>query len=271
MIKLIATDIDDTLLPNATAYITPEIEDMILQLKKKGIIFVAATGRQYEGVRKTFKNVKDDIVYICENGAEMYVPGKAFKKKTIPMNYARGIINDYRKYKNSEKSWKGTDFLVSTGKGVFIERPTDEFRDIVGNKMNYQYHAIDSFDELEEDAEILKISLYCQEGVLDIAKKLIPKWKDKVNICQGGKTWLPAMNKEADKGLAIKKLSQIYNLTPDEMMAFGDGGNDIGMFKQVKYSFAAENSESFVKDAAKGIFEPAIKGGVYKKIKEMVL
>ncbi|MBE6015318.1 MAG: HAD family phosphatase [Lachnospiraceae bacterium] len=270
MIKLIATDVDDTLLPNATPSITPEIEDMINRLYDKGIIFVVATGRQYEGVKNTFLSVKDKIIFVCENGAAIYLPGEEAIFKTIPMDYARGIIRDYRKYRNREKNWQGIDFLVSTSRGVFIEHPTKEFEHLVGVGMNYRYHVLDSFEELEEDEQIFKISLYSEDGVMPIFSDLAPRWRNKVNMCQGGKTWLPSMNIEADKGVAISRIAKKFNIKPEEMMAFGDGGNDIGMFKKVKYSYAAENAESFVKKEAFGIFEPATKGGVYKVIMKTV-
>ena len=44
MIKLIASDVDGTLLPEGTADLNPELYDVILKLKEKGIVFVAASG-----------------------------------------------------------------------------------------------------------------------------------------------------------------------------------------------------------------------------------
>ena len=47
MIKLVASDVDGTLVPDGTFEIDPEIYDVIKKLKEKGITFVAASGRQY--------------------------------------------------------------------------------------------------------------------------------------------------------------------------------------------------------------------------------
>ena len=48
MIKLVASDVDGTLVPDGTFEINPEIYDVIKKLKEKGITFAAASGRQYE-------------------------------------------------------------------------------------------------------------------------------------------------------------------------------------------------------------------------------
>ena len=48
MIKLIASDLDGTLLKEGTMDINPEIYDIIRKLKAKGIVFAAVSGREYD-------------------------------------------------------------------------------------------------------------------------------------------------------------------------------------------------------------------------------
>ena len=67
MIKLIASDLDGTLLQNGSTEVPREIFELIIKLKEKGIIFAAASGRQYYSLRNLFGPVRDDIAYICEN------------------------------------------------------------------------------------------------------------------------------------------------------------------------------------------------------------
>ena len=50
MIRLIATDIDGTLVEDGTASINPEIYDIILKLREKGIQFAAASGRHWYSI-----------------------------------------------------------------------------------------------------------------------------------------------------------------------------------------------------------------------------
>ena len=63
MIKLVASDIDGTLLRYGEQKLNPELFDIIRQLKKKGIHFIAASGRQYASIVNLFEPVKDEISY----------------------------------------------------------------------------------------------------------------------------------------------------------------------------------------------------------------
>ena len=67
-IQLIASDIDGTLLLNGLQGIDPEIFNLIHKLQQKGILFMAASGREYTNLRNLFSPVADDIAYLCLNG-----------------------------------------------------------------------------------------------------------------------------------------------------------------------------------------------------------
>ena len=72
MIKLIASDLDGTLLQEGTMDINPEIYDIIHKLKAKGIVFAAVSGREYDSIARVFAPVKDDIYFIAGNGSLIY-------------------------------------------------------------------------------------------------------------------------------------------------------------------------------------------------------
>ena len=61
MIKLIASDLDGTLLQDGTQELTPRAISLIHSLTQKGIHFVAASGRQYTNERIVFDKIKDEI------------------------------------------------------------------------------------------------------------------------------------------------------------------------------------------------------------------
>ena len=66
MIKLVASDIDGTLVPEGTTSINPEFYEIIRKLKEKGILFVGASGRQYSSMRALLDPVFDDIILFPE-------------------------------------------------------------------------------------------------------------------------------------------------------------------------------------------------------------
>ena len=74
-IKLIATDLDGTLLLNGAQKCNDELFPLIEQLTDKGVLFCAASGRQYSSLKNLFKPVQDKILYLCENGTQVFYYG----------------------------------------------------------------------------------------------------------------------------------------------------------------------------------------------------
>ena len=68
MIKLIASDVDGTLIQDGSQKLQERLFPLIRKLNDMGILFVAASGRQYPNLYRLFGPVQDDIAYICENG-----------------------------------------------------------------------------------------------------------------------------------------------------------------------------------------------------------
>ena len=75
MIRLIASDIDGTLLQAGQRNIDPVIFQEIRRLRRAGILFCPASGRQYGSMRRLFAPIADEVHYLCENGAVVYGPG----------------------------------------------------------------------------------------------------------------------------------------------------------------------------------------------------
>ena len=69
MIKLVATDIDGTLIRESSSVLPEEICDLIRELRKRDIYFAAASGRQYMGLKRLFAPVADQMLFISENGS----------------------------------------------------------------------------------------------------------------------------------------------------------------------------------------------------------
>ena len=68
MVKLIATDMDGTLLDSEKNF--PNDMNYVLEkLNEKNVRFIVASGRQYYNLAKQFENFDQEFIYISENGA----------------------------------------------------------------------------------------------------------------------------------------------------------------------------------------------------------
>ena len=97
MIKLIATDIDGTLLADGTLKINPEYYDVIKELRNRGVRVIAASGRQRSSIEKVFEPIVDEISFISENGTAVYSKDYQFINK-IPEAVARAYIREARMF-----------------------------------------------------------------------------------------------------------------------------------------------------------------------------
>lgn len=263
MIKLIASDIDGTLIKESTPDLYPEMVDVIKELKKKGILFCAASGRQYASVRNVFREVADDIAYIVENGAHIRYEGKNIAITAMKRTDVEEIMAMLRPYYGS------CETIISTPKGSLIESKNQEFIDL----MTYGYHntfrLVD--DVLAENEDIIKISIYRKGSIRQLGEStLIPAWKDRVKSCMAGDEWVDFMAPSVDKGNALSFLQKYLGIEKSETMAFGDNNNDIGMMLAAGESYAVENAVEEVKKAADFLCPGYSEKGVYKIIKNLI-
>ena len=76
MIKLVASDLDGTLLLNGAQSVEDSMFETIGRLLDRGILFAPASGRQMTSLKRLFAPVAEELVYISENGALVSYKGK---------------------------------------------------------------------------------------------------------------------------------------------------------------------------------------------------
>ena len=156
MIKLAASDIDGTLLQGGKKEIDKAVFEQIRRLKKKGVLFAAASGRQYTSLRRLFAPVADDIVYVCENGAIVYRDGQIAGKRPMEREAAERLIAQIQRHEDMEVLISGADTSYMMPKR---QDYLDHIRYFVGNNITQ----IGSVEEIRED--ILKVAAYCRSGM----------------------------------------------------------------------------------------------------------
>lgn len=261
MIKLIASDIDGTLLPEGHDNLNPELFDVILKLKEKGILFAAASGRQYNSIRQLFEPVANEMIFICENGANVVCRG--YEMSSIVLN--RKDAEELAAY---IRSLPGCYLTASTKGPMYIEDDDESFKKLLTEGYHNDMRLVS--DVLKENIGIIKMSLYKAEGVSRIAEEVTEKWKDRFNTVVAGEPWIDFTDFRSDKGNALKTIQGILHIEKEETMAFGDNHNDLGMMEAAGESYAVANARTAVRKAAKHIAEENTKDGVLKVLKKLL-
>lgn len=263
MIKLIASDIDGTLVKESTTEIYPEMLKLISDLHKKGIRFVLSSGRTRKSICHMFREIEHDIIIIAENGAHVSYRGENLLLKFMDKTYVNDLVRELRTYRPE------CELLVSTLRGSLIEEGNEKFTRYI--ESHYKNNIIVVKDITKEAEEILKVSIYCPGTIRSLGEtKLIPRWQDKVKACMAGEEWVDFMDQSVDKGNALKFLQEYYQIGREETMVFGDNSNDIGLMKAADQSYAVENAVLEVKEAANYICPSYHEKGVYQVLKALV-
>lgn len=264
MIKLIASDVDGTLVKDSSPYIYAELPRTIKELKKQGIQFCVASGRQYYSIRNMFREVCDDIAYIAENGAHIVYQGNNLSITPMNREDVEGIVALYREHSDQ------CECIVSTPKATLMETDNREFIELIRNGYRNRYELVD--DVLDTTEPIIKVSIYGKGSIRNLGEgEWIPKWKDQVKATMAGEEWVDFMGKQVDKGIGLKLLRDHMGLKREETMAFGDNDNDIGMLKEAGISYAVETARDSVKAIADKICPSYDEKGVYKIVKELIV
>lgn len=263
-IKLIATDVDGTLVRDSSREVYDEMIDVIQKLTDKGCQFVVASGRQYGSIRRMFERADRKLHYIAENGAHIVLNGENYAVTKMNRDYVEGIMADLRSLYSQD-----CHVVASTSKGCFLELGDQAFIDLIANEYRNDVTLTD--DILSEDVEIIKIAVYKKGTIRPIGESvLIPKWQDKVKTTMAGDEWVDFMDKSVDKGKALAKIQEALGIKREETMVFGDNNNDLGLIMAAEESYAVENAVEEVKKAAKHICPDYTQKGVYQILQRLL-
>lgn len=262
MIKLVVSDIDGTLLPEGTDQMDPGLYDAIRALKRKGIWFAAASGRQYESMLHVFRPVADEIFFIAENGTNIMYQGKNLTFVPLDADMAEEVVRYIRRQ-------QGCRMIVSTPEIMYTEGHDQEFLDW----MIHGYHnkVAETEDVMKVCRRVNKISLFHPGSAAFLLDEAQRRFGEQMYVTLAGQTWIDFMAKGVDKGTAVAQLQQRLQVGRDETMAFGDNCNDLGMIRQAGESYAVSTAHPQLKEAARyeaGSFE---EGGVLRVIRERLL
>ena len=229
MIKLIASDLDGTLLQNGAQELDPLIFDQIRTLKEMGIQFVAASGRQYPNLQRLFAPMQDEISYIAENGSLCIHDGKTLSKGLIPRELGNRIIDAIH-------SCSGCECIVSGEQVCYSDSVNEVFRDHMLHVMKNNMQFVDSMDEIQEP--YLKIAVCNFNGTKDCLTYFQKLFSSEIKVVTSGNIWVDFIAPDANKGTALQILLDHLHILPEECMAFGDQYNDVEMLQLAGTSYA---------------------------------
>lgn len=261
MIKLIATDMDGTLL-TSDKRMPEDILDVVRALKAQGTAFVIASGRQHATLRRDLASLQGDVLFIAENGAVIAEDDRQLHVDPLPENAIEGILL-------AAKDLCGVHAVVCRAGCALVsaDAPADFIKSV---KMYYESTQVvpDLIAASRGLTDVCKVA-FCSMG--NAATNALPPLEralgDRHAVILSGQDWVDIMKKGVHKGSAMRILQRMRGVSPEECMAFGDYLNDYELLESVSESYAMENALPELKRIAKHIAPSNDEDGVMRVIK----
>lgn len=232
MIKLIASDVDGTLMMSGERTIPPSLFPLIHTLKEKGIYFAVCSGRQYANLRRLFAPVADDIGYICENGSLVVWQGQIVDKGVIDRKTGQELMRAILRQPDSEVLLSGVDTCYTQPKDPAY---VSYLRDHVGNTTT----VVDDICAVEDT--FIKISLYRKSGVDAELAAQFPEFAPYLVPVVGRNSWMDFLRENCDKGTAMDALCAHLGVAIEDSIVFGDNENDLPLVGHAGTLYAMAN------------------------------
>ncbi len=241
-IRVVASDFDGTILKNGVQEVDEIYFPLIRSLKARGISFIAASGRQYGNLRRLLAPVADEISFICENGALVAQGRRILSINEIERGLVDAMISDMERV-------EGAECLISCADTSCVAPVNPGFVDYLRNTVKNTVSVFDSLTQVKEP--IIKLAMYWPDGIPREQELWFQeKYGSLLNVVDGGGGWLDFTNKGVDKGSALRYLAEAEGFGLDEVLCFGDSGNDMGMLRAAGLSYAMDTAKDEVKACA---------------------
>ena len=269
-VKIIATDLDGTLMAPDHITVTPYTRQTLLDAHNRGVRIAVATGRALNLTEGVTKQIPFADYVICSNGASVYdrnrgefiytnlvspeITAEAVRLlDTLPVYY--NIYMDGKIYARdgAEKYFTRSD-LPAVFLNEFVSKLTvcKDMNEVISGKGS---ELIDVFYG-DGEAKNIVFDFFKSKGLV-----LVSALAGVVSATAVG----------ADKSTALDGLCKATGITAEEAMAFGDASNDATMLEYARYSFAMANGDDICKSAAKFSAPSNGDDGVAKMIEKYVL
>lgn len=266
MIKIIATDLDGTLLyPKSLFHVVPRKNvKFVRKFVKNGGTLVLISGRTDEIAKKLRKIFNCSIDMIACNGTLVLQDDSIICDNPIDFDILEEIYND--NLNNSEvMSWtaftREDNMIIAPNKMGFFKTilyfvvlqflRVNLGRMIISKKKLQKVIAT-------RDRNIYKMMVVtgvkkqAKEDARILAEKFKEKYGDKVEVFWANNS-VEIVKKGFNKADALKKLADMLKFNSNEIAVVGDSGNDVPLFQSFENSFVMKHSHNEIKKEAKTV------------------
>ena len=262
MIKMIATDIDGTILDWNLGDFTPKLKECIKSLTEAGIKVVLVTGRMHESAMVMAKELGLSTPIVSYQGGMIKEQnGKCLYRKDLDPQKAKEIIK-WAKDNNIHINLYIDDTL-------YVEEDNETIKNYAGVRyVNYKVCPFDKLD-IKNVNKVLAIKYNDAESVSKWVKILSEKYPE-LYIVKSTPFFCEVSNIDAKKSNAVEFLRNYWGIKKEEVLTIGDQNNDIELLKSGGIKVAMGNGTPELKECADFITDSVENDGFVKAVEKFI-
>lgn len=270
-IQLIAMDLDGTLLRNDHITVSERNREALCRAAEKGVQLVLASGRTWVQLESVAQQVPAAQYALLSNGAaarELHSGEKLFAFD-FPWEDFRLLLSLLHRYDAVFEAYcGGCSYLERCLTGQFDNKSLPEafierlkarmiiVEDIGEALAGQTPEKVNVFSMPEQNYRLLLAALH-ESGCFEVSSSIIGNME--IN------------HKGVNKGVSLAHLCARLQITPKNIMAFGDATNDLAMLQYAHWSFAMANAHEQARQSARYATASNEEDGVAQAIERFVL
>jgi len=267
MIKLIAMDLDGTLFDSDHKTISERNIHAVQKAADRGIKIVICSGRTYCHMKSVLKQLNTVDYILASNGAvSMDKTGHVISSDCMKYDIWKAVyeILDGEGIV-AEVYFDGKSYLKESSRNSY---KSDKLNDDFVQELKADITFCDNPIRLLKDKAAEKItSIAVPEQQYDKLKRILLQME--VSVTSSIPLNIEINKMGVNKGKGLSALCDVLGICAEEVMAFGDGDNDIEMLQWAGYSYAMKNAAAHVRKAAKFTADYNHQDGIAKIIEKI--
>lgn len=271
-IKMIGLDLDGTVLTEKKE-LTERTKDAISKALARGVVVLVATGRPWMGIPEELRKFPGMRYALTSNGARIIdtVEDRVIEEHLLSPQLAQKVLEICGKYDTLQEVYFDGQGYAPADQMAFVERyhrnpsmceymrKTRILVEDIGALVKKENRGLDKVQTLFADMDERELAWKELEAVGGL--ELVGSLRYNIEINAGG----------VNKGKGLVNLGRMLGISREEIMACGDGDNDIVMLREAGFGVAMANGEEKVKEAADYITLSNEEDGVADVIEKYVL
>ncbi|MBK1722476.1 Cof-type HAD-IIB family hydrolase [Thiocystis violacea] len=240
MYKLLVSDLDGTLL-NAEHRLGDDTREVLLALIERGIGVILASGRHVRDIRSFSRLLGGRIGLISSNGAAVHDPrGRLTDTHPVDPSCLQFLLRDPLFDGVHTSVYRADDWLVDTPEPRLLR---------YHQASGFAYRVLD-FAAMG-DEPVLKVFYYHEDvaHLRTLETEILERHAEQLTTTYALPVVLEVMARGVSKGAALARIAARLGIQPEEIIAFGDGRNDLEMLSYAGRSLLMANADPWLKAA----------------------